>query len=323
MLQAEPDELETQKQIAAKPNSRLDAALRGAADPAALSPPPRRRRPVGVVAASVHLLGGGLGILVLPRGGRDRGGGVFGFGGRLGRRLFARDLQRPGFVGGRLRRRGAGAARVAGLRRPRRSLSQDSISRSSPRARLRAARCGGARRYVPVDGFGWAEKRVVGASFGSARPGAGIFVVPAADGASGAGGRKSGRGGGRSRSARPRRHHRRWDAWGRAVDGVAAWPAGGWWPPAGRTVPAATAACARRAGESRRAPTGSAGASSTSGPTSSRRRATSSPTAPGTSERRWRPAAAPPSGRTPDISSSPGRRTRTTRPPLPGPARPR
>ena len=45
--------------------------------------------------------------------------------------------------------------------------------------------------------------------------------------------------------------------------------------------------------------------------------------APGTSGRRWRPAAAPPSDRTPGTSSSPGRRTRTSRRPRRAPMRPR
>src|ERR1700733_7328883 len=159
---------------------------------AALSPPPRRRGGLSPRALSFSVAvsesfssRGGVGVPVVASAGSAGGWPDDGSRGMCSARVSSADG-----CGG-----GVGPApRGSPVFPPRKSLSQDSISRSSPRAGCGGP--GGAAGGRPVDGFGWAEKRVVGASFGSGRPGAGILVVPAADGASGAGGRRSGRGGG-------------------------------------------------------------------------------------------------------------------------------
>src|ERR1700749_2754125 len=74
---------------------------------------------------------------------------------------------------------------------PRRSLSQDSISRSSPRGGCgpggAAAGGWGGRSGAGAGactGLGWAKKRAVVVFWGAARPGGRVFVVPAAEGVS-------------------------------------------------------------------------------------------------------------------------------------------
>lgn len=162
---------------------------------AALSPPPRRGRGrsglsprafIFSVATSGSLLSrGGVGIAVVAS-----AGSAGGWSDDCSRGICSARVSSADGCGG-----GVGPApRGSPVFPPRTSLSQDSISRSSPRPGG-GGPCGGAGGR-PVDRFGCAEKRVVGASFGSGRPAAGILVVPAAEGASGAGGRNSGRGGG-------------------------------------------------------------------------------------------------------------------------------